>query len=159
MNPSHTSSPRYPALAGFVLLTFCAAATGALTGMPGPWYEALQKPAWNPPSWVFGPAWTLLYIMMAVAAWLVWKRAGFGRPLWLYFSQLVLNAAWTPLFFGAHALGWAFAELVVLWVAIALTWQSFRKVNPIAGWLFVPYLAWVTFAASLNFEVWRLNPS
>lgn len=159
MNPSHTSSHRYPALAGFLLITFCAAATGAFTGMPGAWYAGLQKPAWDPPPWLFGPAWTLLYTLMAVAAWRVWKRTGFTRPLGLYFIQLALNAAWTPLFFGAHALGWAFAELLALWVAILLTWQSFRKVDAVAGWLFVPYLAWVTFAGSLNFAVWRLNPS
>lgn len=159
MKSSHTPPPRYLALAGFLLITFCAAATGAFTGMPGAWYAGLQKPAWNPPPWVFGPAWTLLYTLMAVAAWRVWKRAGFSRPLWLYFIQLALNAAWTPLFFGAHALGWAFAELVVLWLAILLTWLSFRKVDAAAGWLLVPYLAWVTFAGSLNFEVWRLNPS
>jgi tryptophan-rich sensory protein len=96
---------------------------------------------------------------MAVAAWLVWKRAGTSRPLALYFVQLALNAAWTPIFFGAHQLGWALVEIVVLWIAILLTLLSFRRVNSSAGWLLVPYLAWVTFAATLNFTLWRLNPS
>jgi tryptophan-rich sensory protein len=94
-----------------------------------------------------------------VAAWLVWKRVGASRPLALYFVQLALNAAWTPIFFGAHQLGWALVEIVVLWIAILLTLLSFRRVNSSAGWLLVPYLAWVTFAATLNFTLWRLNPS
>ena len=89
--------------------------------MPGAWYASLNKPAWNPPAWVFGPAWTLLYTLMAVAAWLVWKQDGWRRPLLLYFIQLVLNAAWTPIFFGAHQLGWAMIEMLALWTSILLT--------------------------------------
>lgn len=144
------------ALAGFIVITFCAPLL-SVGSMPGACYAALQKPSWNPPAWLFGPAWTLLYTLMAVAAWLVWKRVGFARPLGLYFVQLALNAAWTPIFFGAHQLGWALAEIVLLWIAILATLLSFRKVNPAAGWLFVPYLAWVTFATLLNFTLWRLN--
>lgn len=144
------------ALVGFIVITFCAPLL-SVGSMPGEWYAALIKPAWNPPAWVFGPAWTLLYILMAVAAWLVWKRAGFSRPLAFYFLQLALNAAWTPIFFGAHQLGWALAEIVVLWTLILLTLLSFRRVSPVAGWLFVPYLAWVSFATFLNFTLWRLN--
>jgi translocator protein len=146
------------ALAGFIVITFCAPLL-SIGSMPGEWYAALIKPEWNPPAWLFGPAWTLLYTLMAVAAWLVWKRVGFSRPLALYFVQLALNAAWTPIFFGAHQLGWALAEIVVLWTAILLTLLSFRRVSPAAGWLFVPYLAWVSFATFLNFTLWRLNPS
>ena len=127
--------------------------------MPGAWYAALMKPAWNPPSWIFGPAWTLLYTLMAVAAWLVWKRVGFSRPLAFYFVQLALNAAWTPIFFGAHQLGWALMEIILLWIMILLTLLSFRRVTPTAGWLFVPYLAWVSFASFLNLTLWRLNPA
>lgn len=127
--------------------------------MPGVWYAALNKPAWNPPAWVFGPAWTLLYLLMAIAAWLVWMRDGWRRPLRLYFVQLALNAAWTPIFFGAHQLGWALVEIMALWAAILLTMLGFRRVNPAAGALFVPYLAWVTFAMVLNFTLWRLNPA
>ncbi len=145
------------ALAGFILITFCAPLAG-MGSPPGDWYALLAKPEWNPPAWIFGPVWSALYLMMAIAAWLVWKRDGWHRPLLLYFVQLLLNAAWTPIFFGAHQLGWALAEIVVLWVAILLTLLGFRGVSRTAAWLFVPYLAWVTFAAFLNFTLWRMNP-
>lgn len=144
------------ALAGFILITFCAPLAGTLS-LPGAWYAALEKPSWNPPAWIFGPAWTLLYTLMAVAAWLVWKHDGWRLPLRLYFLQLLLNAAWTPLFFGAHQLGLALVEIMALWISILLTLMNFHRVNKPAGWLFVPYLAWVTFAAFLNFTLWRLN--
>ena len=98
--------------------------------------------------------------MMAVAAWPVWRRGGFAsqrKPLTLFRVQLALNAAWTPLFFGLHLPGLAFAEIVLLWVVVAVTLVSFRAVSRAAAWLFAPYLAWVTFAAALNFALWRLN--
>ncbi len=145
------------ALVSFLIITFAAPTMSAFIDMPGAWYAALSKPALNPPAWIFGPVWTLLYAMMAVAAWLVWKRVGFGKPLVFYFVQLVLNAAWTPIFFGAHMLGAALVVIVALWLAILVTWVSFRRVNMTAGWLFVPYLAWVSFATYLNFALWRLN--
>lgn len=148
------------ALPGFLVITFCAPALGAFT-LPGEWYAGLNKPSWNPPSWVFGPAWTLLYTLMAVAAWLVWKQGGWGRqrrPLVLYFIQLALNAAWTPVFFGAHQMGAALAVIMALWLAILLTLISFWRVRLSAGLLLVPYLAWVTFATTLNFTLWRMNP-
>ena len=94
-------------LAGLILVTFCAPLAGILSP-PGDWYASLNKPEWNPPSWVFGPVWTALYLMMGAAAWLVWRRVGWRRPLWLYVTQLLLNAAWTPVFFGAREIGWAF---------------------------------------------------
>jgi tryptophan-rich sensory protein len=147
------------ALAGWVLLCFAAAAFGGLFP-PGEWYASLKKPSWNPPGWVFGPVWTALYAMMAVAAWLVWKRGGWAaqrRLLMLFLAQLILNAAWTPLFFGLHRPGLAFAEIVLLWLAIAATLAAFRPVNRVAAWLLAPYLAWVSFAAGLNFTLWRLN--
>lgn len=131
------------ALAGWVLLCFAAAAMGGLF-MPGEWYASLKKPAWNPPGWVFGPVWTSLYTMMAVAVWLVWKRGGFAaqrRALALFFVQLALNALWTPLFFGLHRPGLAFAEIVLLWLAIAATLATFRPVSRTAAWLLAPYLA------------------
>lgn len=148
------------ALAGWVVLCFAAAAMGGLF-MPGEWYALLRKPSWNPPGWVFGPVWTALYTMMAVAAWLVWRRGGFAtqrRPLALFLLQLALNAAWTPLFFGLKQPGWAFTEIVLLWLAITATLIAFRHVNRVAAWLLAPYLAWVSFAAALNFTLWRLNP-
>ena len=147
------------ALAGWLVVCFSAASLGALF-MPGEWYATLKKPAWNPPGWIFGPVWSALYTMMAVAAWLVWKRGGFAaqrRPLALFLVQLALNAAWTPLFFGLHRPGLAFAEIVLLWLAIAATLVAFRHVSRPAAWLLAPYLAWVSFAALLNFTLWRLN--
>ncbi|WP_395753097.1 TspO/MBR family protein [Prosthecobacter sp.] len=145
------------ALVVFLLITFAAPALSAFIEMPGPWFDALRKPPLNPPKEVFGPVWTLLYTLMAVAAWLVWKREGFGPALKIYFVQLALNAAWTPIFFGAHALGLALGVIVAMWVTILMTWLSFRKVNAVAGWLFVPYLGWVSFATYLNFSFWQLN--
>jgi translocator protein len=147
------------ALGGWMLLCFAAAAFGGLF-MPGEWYASLKKPAWNPPGWVFGPVWTALYTMMAVAVWLVWKRGGWAaqRPrLTLFLVQLALNAAWTPLFFGLKKPGWAFAEIVLLWLAIGATLLAFRPVSRVAAGLLAPYLAWVSFAAVLNFTLWRLN--
>lgn len=146
-------------LMAWLITCFSAASLGAFF-MPGEWYGVLKKPSWNPPGWIFGPVWTALYAMMAVAAWLVWKRGGFAaqrRPLMLFLVQLALNALWTPLFFGLHWMGVAFAEIVLLWLAIGVTLLSFHRINRIAAWLLVPYLAWVSFAAALNFELWRLN--
>lgn len=156
MNESFAKPRDFLALVGFIVATFCAPLV-SLGSMPGAWYAALNKPSWNPPAWVFGPAWTLLYALMAVAAWLVWKRDGWRWPLRLYVVQLLLNAAWTPIFFGAHELGWALVEIILLWTFILLTLLSFHRVRKTAAWLFVPYLAWVTFAACLNFTLWRLN--
>jgi benzodiazapine receptor len=146
------------ALAGFIIITFCAPLAGMFS-LPGAWYTALNKPAWNPPAWIFGPAWTLLYTLMAIAAWLVWKHDGWRRALKLYFVQLLLNAAWTPIFFGAHQLGWALGEIVLLWIAILATLLGFHGVSRKAALLMVPYLAWVTFAAILNYTLWRMNPA
>jgi tryptophan-rich sensory protein len=153
---------QFPALLVLVLITAAAAAIGSLATVESlpVWYPALAKPAWNPPAWVFGPVWTVLYLMMAVAAWLVWLRreeCEVVPALGAYLLQLTLNACWSLIFFGLHEPGWAFGEIVVLWVAIAITLRAFWRVTPAAGWLFVPYLAWVTFAAVLNFTLWRMN--
>lgn len=150
---------RWLGLAGWLALCFSAASLGAFFG-PGEWYASLKTPTWNPPGWVFGPVWTTLYTMMAVAAWLVWRQGGFAArrgPLLAFLAQLALNAAWTPLFFGLHQLGVAFAEILVLWLAIAWTIAAFWRVHRVAAWLLVPYLAWVGFAAVLNGALWRLN--
>jgi translocator protein len=144
------------ALVGFIALCFSAAALGAFFP-PDAWYAGLNKPSWNPPAWVFGPVWTALYLGMACAAWRVWRLANVRVPLALFAVHLLLNAAWSPLFFGAHALGLAFLEIVVLWIAIATTGAVFYRRDRVAGLLFVPYLAWVSFAAVLNAVLWRLN--
>jgi len=146
-------------LCGFVVACAVAAAMGALFPA-GPLYAALRKPAWQPPAWLFAPVWTLLYLMMAIAGWLV-AQHGNGTditlPLAAFAVQLILNAAWTPLFFGARRFDLALVDIVVLWLAIAITIALFAGVNPLAAWLMVPYLAWVTFATALNASILRLN--
>lgn len=147
------------ALVGWLILTYSAALTGMLVQVDG-WYAALAKPAWNPPNWVFGPVWTLLYGMMAVAAWLVWQRGGWRaqrRPLGLYLLQWLLNAAWTPLFFGLHRPDLAFVAIVALLAAIMATIAVFLRIRPAAGLLLAPYALWVAFAALLNFSIWQMN--
>lgn len=149
------------ALAGFVV----ACQLAGLIGIPfneraiDTWYDQLAKPSFNPPSWVFGPVWTTLYLLMAVAAWLVWRSDDRRRrtALTLFAAQLVLNAIWSPLFFGARLPGWALAEIVLLWLAVAATASWFWSIDRRAGALLVPYLAWVSFATVLNAEIVRLN--
>ena len=158
-SPASSTPLSWLALIGWILLCFGAAASGAAFP-PGEWYLSLTKPSWNPPGWIFGPVWTTLYVMMGVSAWLVWRREGFRAqrgPLTWFLIQLALNAAWTPLFFGLHRLGLAFAEMLLLWCAIVATLLAFRSVSRPAAALLVPYLAWVSFAACLNFTLWRLN--
>jgi tryptophan-rich sensory protein len=146
------------ALAGFAAAVFVAAAIGGL-GVSGTAteYQSLQQPAWAPPSWLFGPVWTVLYAMIALAGWLVWRRVGFTAPLWLYAAQLVLNAIWTPLFFGAGQYGLAFADIVLMWLLIGATVVSFWRVRRDAAVLLLPYWAWVTYASALNLAIWLLN--
>jgi benzodiazapine receptor len=148
------------ALLGWLALSF-GAASSAVFITPGDWYAHLAKPAWNPPTWLFGPVWTTLYVMMAAAAWLVWRQGGWRRQrraLGLFLVQWCLNALWTPLFFGLHRPGLAFVEIVLLWLALLATTVSFWRVRVVASVLLWPYLAWVSFAACLNFTLWRLNP-
>jgi translocator protein len=148
------------AFAGWLALCFSAAAFGGLFG-PGEWYAKLNKPAWNPPGWVFALVWSALYTMMAVAAWLVWRRGGLPSrrvPLAFFLSQLLLNALWSPTFFGLRNPGLAFADIALLWSVLVITLVSFWRVRLLAGALLAPYLAWVTFAAALNLAIWRLNP-
>lgn len=142
----------------WLALAFVPAAIGAFFPAPD-FYAGLKKPAWAPPPWLFGPVWTVLYAMIGVAAWIVSRRGGpgTGRALGLWGGQLVLNAAWTPIFFGLRAPGLAFAEISIMWVAIAATSAAFLARRTAAGALMLPYLAWVTFAAALNYEIWRLN--
>ena len=124
------------------------------------WYTALSKPSWNPPNWLFGPVWSILYLLMAISVWLVWKEEGFQGaiiPFGVFLLQLILNAAWSWLFFGLHEMGIAFTEILVLWGSILLCIILFWRIIPISGILMVPYLLWVTFAAALNFSLWQLN--
>ncbi len=147
---------------GVILFVGLCLAVGfiASTWSPGEWYQTINKPSWTPPSWVFGPVWTLLYIMMGVAAWLVWREFGFSGAriaLAVFFSQLALNFLWSYLFFGIQNPGAAFIDLVLLWIAILVTIVLFWNRNRIAGALLLPYLAWVTYAGSLNLGVWVMN--
>jgi len=123
------------------------------------WYQSLAKPTWNPPSGIFGPVWTTLFVLMAIAAWRVWRRGGPGArgALTLFAAQLALNVGWSWVFFAWHRPGWAVLEIVVLWAVILATLVAFFRQERLAGWLLVPYLAWVSFAAVLNFTIWRLN--
>jgi translocator protein len=147
------------ALAGFIALCSLAAAMGALF-RPGEWYEELAKPSWRPPNWLFAPVWTLLYLTIAVSGWLVWREvglAGGALALSIYLVQLLLNASWTPLFFGLHRPDLAFLDIALLWLTISATMAVFYPLSASAAWLLLPYLLWITFAAALNFSIWRLN--
>ncbi len=144
-----------------VLLVAAIASLGAIAP-PGEWYADLRKPWFNPPAWVFGPAWTVLYLMIATATWRLWRApasAGRTRSLRLNAVQLVLNAAWTPLFFWLKLPAVAFVDIVLLWAFIAATAWAARKVDRTAAVLLLPYLAWVSFAATLNGCIWWLNPA
>jgi tryptophan-rich sensory protein len=122
------------------------------------WYSQLNKPFYSPPNWIFGPVWTLLFIMMGLAQFLIWKKKKLNDPIFnIYWIQLGLNYAWSVIFFGQQSPGWALVEIVFLWIAIRLTIRNFYKVNKVAGKLLYPYLAWVSFATILNLGVWWLN--
>lgn len=159
--PGSDGGPRNSAwmLALSLALVFVAGGLGSLA-MPDAWYAQLQKPPLNPPGWVFGPVWTTLYALMAVAAWLVWREhrsANVRMPLAVYAVQLALNAIWSPLFFGLHRPDLALIDLIAMWCAVAVTLVLFWRVRPLAGGLLIPYLAWVSFAGYLNGSIWWLN--
>ncbi len=144
---------------GLCLLSGFAGSSATLPEITG-WYQQIQKPSWTPPDWIFGPVWTLLYILMGIAASRVWakrKESSVFYPLALFLLQLALNTAWSFIFFGQHLLFWALIEILILLSAIALTWMSFRKIDSLAGYLFIPYLIWVIFATYLNAAIWWLN--
>ena len=143
----------------FGAASFGAAATGAIF-RPGDWYKQLDKPRWRPPDWLFAPVWTMLYASIAVSGWLVWRAAGIegaALPLAVFALQLLLNAAWTPLFFGLRRPDLALVEIAMLWGSIVATIVLFHPVSAAAAWLLVPYLAWVSFASVLNASIWRRN--
>lgn len=153
----------WPALVGFIGLSIVVSALGgAVTATSvGSWYRELAKPEWNPPNWIFGPVWTALYLMMAVAAWRVWRSregAAGARPVLTgYFVQLGLNCLWSLLFFGLRSPGLALIDIALLWGVLIWLQLSLTRIDRVSAGLWAPYVAWVTFAAALNFEIWSLN--
>lgn len=147
------------ALAVFLLAVAATALVGSWFG-PGAWYAALNKPSWTPPNWIFAPVWTLLYLAIAVAGWLVWRQPSARRPmlLTLWSLQLIFNGAWSWLFFGLRAPGLALIDIGLLLCVIIFFVAAARARSPVAAWLFVPYGLWVAFASALNFAIWRMNP-
>ena len=149
-------------LLGFVAICFAAAGVGgAITSKSvGDWYQMLNKPSWTPPDWIFGPVWSVLYLLMACAAWLVWRRGGWAASrgaLALFGLQLALNVCWSAIFFGIRNPGFAFAEILILWLAISATAVSFWGRSAPAALLLLPYLGWTAFATVLNCAIWRMN--
>ncbi|MCL5666292.1 MAG: tryptophan-rich sensory protein [Patescibacteria group bacterium] len=153
-----------------IIIAELAGAIGAVftTAAIPSWYAGLTKPALTPPSWVFAPVWTLLYALMGVALFLVWKKHSYNlgiigmKNAWAwalaaFFFQLALNVLWSYLFFGLHSPGAAFVEIVILWLAIIANIVAFAKISVPAAWLLIPYVLWVSFAAYLNFAIWRLT--
>lgn len=132
-----------------------------VTGNQGEQYASFIQPSFAPPGWVFGPVWTVLYILMGVAAWLIYRQIGDRRmrikALAFYFVQLIFNFTWTGIFFGLGRFDWAFMEIVILWFLILATIIYFARINKLAAWLLAPYIMWVSFAAVLNFSIWQLN--
>ena len=158
------SPPRNPWIGLIVLLVLCfaVAAVGGLATTPNipNWYAGLAKPSWTPPDWIFGPVWSVLYLSMAIAAWLVWRQAGLAGaalPMALFGIQLLLNTLWSWLFFGLHSPSAALVDIILLWTAIVATTVAFWRRSMVAGILFLPYLVWVSFASVLNLAIWRLN--
>lgn len=153
------STKTYSGLLGWIVVCFAAAIIGAWFE-PGSWYEMLNKPSWTPPNWIFPIVWPILYVMMGISAWLIWKQGGFEKQrqeLKWFIIQLVLNAAWSWLFFGEHLIGTALGEILLLWVAILFTLMLFWNKSRAAGWLLLPYLLWVSYASALNFAIFQLN--
>jgi benzodiazapine receptor len=149
-------------LVGWLLVSFAGAAIGAIASIDaGSFYGQLMRPGWAPPSGLFAPVWSILYFLMGVSSWLVWRSGGFRedrRALALFLVQLAANALWTWIFFAWHQGAAALVEILILWGLIVATIANFRRLNVLAAWLLFPYLLWVTFATALTFSVWRLNP-
>ena len=160
--PSLSMQKQILGLVGWLVLSFAASAVGAVASIQaGSFYAQLAQPVWAPPPWVFGPVWTVLYALMGIAAWLVWRCGGFRanrQALVLFLLQLAFNAAWSWLFFAWHLGVLSLADILVLWILIVATLVSFWRVRPLAGALLIPYLLWVSFAAALNYSLWQLNP-
>jgi translocator protein len=163
--PNNSNGTLQSALALVIalVLSFTAAGIGAAASIEAaPFYGQLSKPSWAPPSGVFGPVWSVLYGLMAVAAWLVWRRGGLQKQraaLTLYLMQLAINALWSWLFFAWHLGGAAFADLVLLWILVVATLAAFWRASRVAAALLIPYFLWISFAGALNYRVWQLNPA
>ncbi len=160
----HPPSPkqRFLGVLIAVLVTLCAGLVGNLLGADAiaTWYASLEKPSWNPPNWIFGPVWTILYVLMGIAAYLVWEKtkdSSRRAALVVYGVQLFLNALWSIIFFTFKQPAIAFGEIVIMWITILATIILFWRIRPLAAALLLPYIAWVTFASVLNFAVWQLN--
>lgn len=149
-------------LAGWLLVAFAAAAIGSVASVEArSFYGQLAQPSWAPPAWVFGPVWTVLYVLMGISAWLVWRSGGFranGTELGLFVGHLPVNALWSWLFFVWHLGGCAFLNILALLLTLSLLIVLFWRVRPLAGTLLSPYLLWVAFASVLNYSLWQLNP-
>lgn len=147
------------ALLGFILACFLTAVSASVA-RPDQWYEDLAKPSWTPPNWLFGPVWTVLYAMIAVSGWLVWRDVGLAAaPFAVYALQLILNGFWSIVFFRYKRIGAAALEATALWLAIAVNIAVFWPIDVWAALLLAPYLAWVTLALTLTVSIWRLNPA
>lgn len=149
-------------LIGWLLLCLGVGAVGGIaSASAAEFYAELTRPSWSPPAWLFGPVWSFLYVLMAVAAWLIWRTVSKGTTLalWLFVVQLALNALWSWLFFAWRLGGWSFADIVLLWILIVCTIVSFWRICRIAALLLFPYIIWVTFASALNWTLWQTNPS
>lgn len=148
----------YLPLIVMIAMVLAMAATGAIF-KPGSWYETLAKPSWTPPDWAFPVVWSILYVMIVIAGWLVWKQAGWSAALVVWGVQLIFNGAWSWLFFGMKRMDLAFIDVILLWLGIAAFMVLAWPISPLASLLFLPYLVWVTIAAALNRTVWRMNPN
>lgn len=145
------------ALAPFVLLVVGGGLLIGFLTVPGPWYEALAKPSFNPPNWLFGPVWTILYVLIAIAGWRIWRRDPRGTAMKLWWLQVVLNFLWSPSFFAMQQVGLALVVVLAMLATILAFIVAAWNVDRIAAWLFVPYAAWVAFASLLNASIWLLN--
>jgi translocator protein len=160
------SRPNFPALALFVGLAlgvgvFAYLFSPAASSTAAHWYAMLVKPSWLPPQKWFAPVWTALYVLMGIAAWLVWRELyhrSRSAAITAYAIQLLLNAAWTPLFFGLKNIGLGLFEIVAMWLAVGWTVREFARVKPLAAWTLAPYFFWVTMATAMNLAIWKLNP-
>lgn len=143
----------------WIIICFIPAIIGSQFG-PSDWYQALNKPDWNPPNWIFGPVWTLLYFLMGISVWIIWKNYGLKNaaiPIGFFIVQLIFNAAWSWLFFGLENVSLAFVDIILLWTFILITLIMFWKLDTWSGVLLIPYIAWVSFATFLNYNIWQLN--